>query len=466
MPQTAEVNAFLRNLGRDSRPVFLSEYGIGSLMDVIDETRKFAEAGCRPDLYDYSTIRGIAERLEADWQRWGFTGTYPFAEDMLRDSQRLHMRQRRLCFDLVRSNPQLCGYNLTGMLDHAITGEGVWTFWRELKPLAADTLRDGWAPLRWCLFVTPTHGYTGRTLTLEAVLANEDILPPGNYPVTFRITGVQGIVWELQQQLSIPQPVAGARGPLALPVLKTEVCLAAPPGEYVFAARLERGAPAGDRTSFTLSSAPIPRAEDMPQWVTTWGVGDAVEQWLGVVGLQCRRFADGSAPAPEVILVGLPEESTREQWVDLTQRIAAGSVAVFLQPDAFRCGDDLTCWLPLARKGACCRVADWLYHKECVAKRHPIFEGLQAGGILNWMNYDQVIGHAFFTGQDMPEEVVCAAFTPCDIYVEGGYRFRHHAHDPPPARRDVHPEHLEHRRAGEPASCRQPVTAESHPLCA
>ncbi len=46
-------------------------------------------------------------------------------EDMLRDSQRLHARQRLIGFDLIRSNPQICGYNLTGLLDHALTGEGL-----------------------------------------------------------------------------------------------------------------------------------------------------------------------------------------------------------------------------------------------------------------------------------------------------------------------------------------------------
>ncbi len=422
VPQTAEVNAFIRSLGRDTRPVFLSEYGIGSLMNVIGETRKYEEAGCSADLYDHAFIRGMAGKLEADWQRWGFEGTYPFAEDMLRDSQRLHMRQRRLCFDLVRSNPRLCGYNLTGMLDHGITGEGLWTLWRELKPLAADTLCDGWAPLRWCLFVTPIHGYADRSITLEAVLANEDVLPPGKYPVTFRITGAQGVVWEKQTQAIIPEPAAGALGPLAVPVLKTTVQLETPPGEYVFAARLERGgAPAGDRVSFTLSTAPVPRPEDTRIWVTIWGLDDSVEQWLGVAGLQVRRFADGPAPTPEVILVGLPPESTHEQWVDLACRIARGGVAVFLQPDAFCRGDDRTFWLPLAPKGDCLPFHDWLYHKECVAKRHPVFDGLQTGGILDWDYYDQVIGHAFFTGQDTPDDVVCAAFAPCTSSAAGGY---------------------------------------------
>lgn len=78
-------------------------------------------------------------------------------EDMLRDSQRLHARQRLIGFDLIRSNPQICGYNLTGLLDHALTGEGLWSFWREWKPGILDALVDGWAPLRWCLFCTLTQ---------------------------------------------------------------------------------------------------------------------------------------------------------------------------------------------------------------------------------------------------------------------------------------------------------------------
>lgn len=411
VPHTQAANDFVRNLGKDTKPVFLSEFGIGSLMDVIGETRKFEEAKCRPDINDFAFIRGNAEQLEADWKRWGFEGTYPFAEDMLRDSQRLHMQQRRLVFDIVRSNPRLCGYNLTGMLDHGLSGEGLWTFWRELKPLAADTLRDGWAPLRWCLFVTPTHGYAGRPVEIEAVLANEDVLPPGEYPVTFRISGAQGTVWEHKAVVTVPQPRAGERGPLAIPVLKTTVRLKASAGEYVFAARLERGgAPAGDRKSFVMADEqkPIKRGTT----ITAWGVEKQVATWLCRHGVNMRPFTEASARRPEVILVGKPEKVTRDDWLELARRVARGGVAVFLVPEAFKSGDDATHWLPLARKGRRITVADWLYHKECVAKRHPVFEGLQTG-LLDWNYYEQAIGHDIFNGQDDPDEMICAAFYPC-----------------------------------------------------
>ena len=414
VPQTKEAKDLIRNLGSAMKPVFLSEYGIGSLMDVIGEARKFEEAGCRADIHDCAAVHSMADRLETDWKQWGFEGTYPFAEDMLRDSQRLHMRQRRHCFDLVRANPQLCGYNLTGMLDHGLTGEGLWTYWRELKPLAADTLRDGWAPLRWCLSVTPGHGYAGQPIGLEAVLANEDVLPAGNYPVTFRITGAQGIVWEQSDIVVIPQPPAGEHGPLAIPVLNTTVRHDMPAGEYIFAARLDHGgAPAGDRTPFRLSNAPESYPQDARISVSTWGLDTNAESWLVTAGLQLKRFTDGLQRTPEVILVGKPEASARTEWVELARQIARGSVAVFLSPDALQRGDDSTFWLPLIRKGKCRRSNDWLYHMECVAKGHPIFDGLQAGGILDWDYYDQVIGHASFTGQDKPDEIICAAFGPC-----------------------------------------------------
>ena len=60
----------------------------------------------------------------------------------------------------------------------------------------ADALRDGWAPLRWCLFVYADARLRGPPGRLEAVLANEDVLPPGEYPATFRIFGPRGLAWE------------------------------------------------------------------------------------------------------------------------------------------------------------------------------------------------------------------------------------------------------------------------------
>ena len=430
-PQTAETNAGIRNLGHDQQPVFLSEYGIGSLMNVIDERRKYGEAHtylAAPDSVTPAQITAcpevvlltsMVEKLEADWRRYGFEDVYAFPEDMLRDSQRLHARQRRLGFDLIRSNPQICGYNLTGMLDHAITGEGVWTFWRELKPGIAEVLRDGWAPLRWCLFVTPLHAYAGQSVTVEAVLANEDVLPPGEYPVTFRIQGPDGPAWERQATVRIPHPAPGGKPLLAVPVLKEEIVLDGPAGGYELAARLHAGGcPAGDRMSFRLSSA-----QNLPSLnatVTVWGLEARAIEWLEAHGVACRPWDGSTDRQSGVIVVGLPDGATAAEWTALQEAIAGGCTALFLQPRAFAAGDDSTYWLPLETKGICKSFYDWLYHKDCVAKRHPVFDGLQAGGILDWDFYDQLISHELFEGQETPDEVIVAAFA-AGYCCPGGY---------------------------------------------
>jgi hypothetical protein len=419
VPHPPQACEFIRNLGRNSKPVFLSEYGIGSVMNAIGELRHFEQAGTRPDVPDAAFIRRMAERFQEDWERWGFGDVCAFAEDMLRESQRHHMTQRRLGFDLIRSNPRICGFNLTGMLDHAITGEGLWTLWRELKPGCAETLRDGWAPLRWCLFVTPQHGYAGREVRVEAVLANEDVLGPGEYPVTFRIFGPQGIAWEKRVRMTLPEAPEGDRPPLAVRVLDEQVTLSGPAGAYELAACLERGgAPAGDRQPFRLS--------DPGQWpqlrgaVSTWGLPAKVTDWLGARGLRCSAFSGRPRTRPQVILVGNPDGAEDESWRNLMRSVAAGAMAVLLQPAALRRGDDSTFRLPLKDRGVCKSFGDWLYHRECVARRHEVFAGLQEGGILRPEDFGLVPGHEMFEGQDIPDDVICAAFAigyPCP----GGY---------------------------------------------
>jgi hypothetical protein len=76
-------------------------------------------------------------------------------------------------------------------------------------------------------------------------------------------------------------------------------------------------------------------------------------------------------------------------------------------------------WLPLEKKGHYEIFHDSLYHKESVAKVHPIFEDL-GSGIMDMEYYGPIISHQFFKTQETPDDVVVAAFAtgyPC----EGGY---------------------------------------------
>jgi len=99
VPHTAGIIQTLRTIGDSRKPFFLSEYGIGSAVDLLRVVRLYEQAG------------------------------------------------------------------------------------------KADALCDGFAPLRWCLFAEPVHVYRGTPVRLEACLANEDVLPPGQYPVRLQVVG-------------------------------------------------------------------------------------------------------------------------------------------------------------------------------------------------------------------------------------------------------------------------------------
>ena len=410
-PHSAATNTFLRTLGHDSKPVFVSEYGYGSLLDVIHIMGRYQQTLPAPAADDLVVFGTMRDQLETDWARYGMDAAYPFPRDLLRESQRLHSRQRLAGLNLLRANPRIAGYNVTGMLDHGYTGEGIWTFWREWKPGVVDAFEDGFAPLRWCLFIDPPHGYAGRTVTVEVVLANEDVLPPGEYPARLRIFGPSGTVWDQSVTVRLPVPTDGEQASLAVPVLTAEVRLEGPAGTYTLAAHMEHGgSPAGDRLAFQLSEAAALFA--VGGAVTLWGVDERTTAWLRGRGLECRAFEADALNVPEVILVGdlSGVSTTADGWRALAARIARGSIAIFLSPAAFRRGDDAVGWLPLRAKGTCYRFNNWLYHREDVAKPHPFFAGLPAPGILDYDYYGPLIPHEVFEGQELPDEIAAAFF--------------------------------------------------------
>jgi hypothetical protein len=420
-PHTPAIEAGIRNLGKDTKPVFLSEYGIGSLMNAIRELRHYEQHGANPAWDDFKFFKQTEEKLSADWTRLGMDGVYAFPEEMLRASQQLHCRQRQLGFSLIRSNPKICGYNLTGLLDHGYTGEGLWTFWRELKPGIMDTLQEGWAPLRWCLFASPMHAYAGRPVKLEAVLANEDILASGTYPARLRVLGPGGVVWEKQLDMVIPQPAAGEDGPMAIPVFAGDVTIPGPAGQYTFAATMQRGgAPAAGRLMFHVTAAP---QAGTSVGVTVVALDTRIQAWLKSQQLSVMPLEKAPADTRHIILVGNSPAAALSSTVraDLLQRVARGSVAVFLDPGVFQKENDPVGWLPLKNKGRLTRFSDWLYHKECVARKHAVFTGLAPQGIMDWDYYGPLISSLFFEGQDTPHDIAAAAFAVCHSSRSDGY---------------------------------------------
>jgi hypothetical protein len=421
VPQSREVNQMMRTLGDGGKPVLLSEYGVGSMMDVIHEARAYEQAAIPDNAEDYIEILSMADRFSADWSRFGMETVYPFPETLLQFSQLSMARHRLLGFNLIRANPNICGFNLTGMLDHALTGEGVWRFWRDWKPGAFDAMRDGWSPVRWCLFAEPTHIYAGSSVVLEAVLANEDTVRPGEYEAEFKVWGPKGTTWTRKATISIPIVETGVDEPFAVPVMKQEVLVHGPTGTYEFVPSIAKGI-APPETSWQFYVTDPADFPSISTSVTAWGLSKTVEEWLSSHGIVSRPFRAEHLPNRDLVLVGDPpkEDQSSDRWRALAERMAMGSTVVFLSPQAFQRDKDSVLRLPLAKKGKIYKFNDWLYHKECVAKPHPIFAGLQGQGLLDWYYYGPMLPAYLFDGQDTPAEVVAAAFA-AGYSTAGGY---------------------------------------------
>ncbi|MBE3071145.1 MAG: glycoside hydrolase family 2, partial [Planctomycetes bacterium] len=155
--------------------------------------------------------------------------------------------------------------------------------------------------------------------------------------------------------------------------------------------------------------------------VVLWGAGADLAAALAARGIPTRPFLPDAPAAREVILAGAapPAPGGAAAFRDLARRIACGATVVFLCPEVFRKGDQPVGWLPLEHKGALAAMSSWLYLKDEWAKRHAIFDGLPAGGLLDTTFYRELIPDLAWVGQDPPAEAVAGAINAAQGYSSG-----------------------------------------------
>ena len=420
VPHTAGVIGTLRNINGKGLPLFISEYGIGSGCDLLRLVRLYEQAG-KPEVEDAKLYGTFRDQFLADWKRWKMSEAFDRPEDFFAQSNARMAGQRLLGLNAIRSNPSVVGYSLTGTLDQGMTAEGLWTTFRELKPGTADAIFDGFAPLRWCLFAEPVNVYRKTPVRLEAVLANEDALTPGEYPVKLEVVGPQAHrVFEKTVTVTISARTADAEPPMVLPVFAENVIVDGPAGKYHFIATFQRSAAAaGESIDFYVDDpATMPAVETE---VALWGNDPDLAKWLAQHGICTRPFSATALTSREVILASAkpPGPDSKAAFRDLVSRVATGSTAVFLCPQVFSDGKNPAAWLPLKNKGNIAGLPSWLYHKEEWCKRHPIFDGLPAPGLMDYTFYRELIPDACFVGQDPPIEAVAAANNVAQGYSSG-----------------------------------------------
>jgi hypothetical protein len=332
--------------------VVLARLGAGGALNLARLARQFEQMG-GASYEDATVCRRFFDQFMADWKRWKMGEAFADPDDYFRQCIAWMAPVRKIEANALRANPNLVAYNITGLVDLPTTGEGMLaTTFRELKPGVVDAMFDAFAPLRWCLFVEPVQVYRGRKAKIEAVLANEDVLAPGPYPVRLQVVGPRSVsVLDRTITVKIPDPKARPQPPLALPVFAEDVVIDGPSGKYRFLATFQKGAAAagGQIEFYVADPAEMPRVETE---VVVWGDDPDLGKWLSANGIENRAFTPGAQTSREVIVAGYrPAPGEGRAFAELARHIARGSHAVFLYPEIFMKGDDRTRWLPLVKKG-------------------------------------------------------------------------------------------------------------------
>jgi hypothetical protein len=408
-----------------SLPTFFSEYGIGSSIDLV-RTVRYYEQFHAEHLEDAAFYQQLLKQFEADWQQWKLEEVFGRMEDYFVAAITKMAGQRTLGLNAVRANPKLVGHGLTSAVQPLGVGEGLTAEFRDMKPGTTDAIFDAWAPLRWCLFAEPVNLYRGQKVRLEAVLANEDVLPPGRYPVKAELFDSNEKRFMLRNfEVEIPKRETGMEEPpFAISYFDETIPADMPSGKYRFVVSFEKKAAAagGSTEIFVFDSHEMPPVESK---IRLWGDDPELATWLTEHGIANEKYSDDTINPKDIILVGrVPVGQTAEEktqaFEKLVTKIEAGAVAVFLCPEVLREGNDSTAYLPLSPKGNISPTHSWLYNYDQWARKHPVFDGLQSGGLMDNVYYRELISNVYFSGQELPKEVIAGTFkTSGEQYVSG-----------------------------------------------
>jgi hypothetical protein len=413
-------------LYHEDLPTFFTEGGIGSALDYTRMMRLFEQIG-RPSSQDAGIIHYWNDRHLAEYERLGMSDIFPRPSDFFRASLVRGSDERTRFINAVRANPKVIGYSMTGMVEET-TGEGIWTNFREFKPGTPDALFEGLAPLRWCNFVEPVNVYRKTPVRLEAVLANEDAMLPGKYPVHLLVVGPKANrSFEKRIEVTIPEKTPTFEPPMVMPVFDETVVIDGPSGKYRFLVEFERGGAAtgGDTEFYVADPAELPAVDAE---IVLWGEDPQVAEWLSKSAIKYRPFDAKTLTSREAILaLNPPKENTATAFVELANHMARGSTAVFLSPGTLAREKAPTGWIPLVKKGNYAITDNHVYHKDEWCKGHPIFDGLPSRCLMDYTFYRELIPDGVFFCDEVPHEVVAGATNASYWYssgvLVGVYRF-------------------------------------------
>ena len=402
MPIQNDVRDFMRNIGKDTKPVFLSEYGVGYQLELYDLHYNL-EKTTHPDHPRHAYYNVQIRHLEQWIEKYGLSKVYPTPRDFLMASINANAIQRRDSIDPIRANPKLCGYSLTSF---TVGNEGVYFRSGGLVPGVVDAIRDSFAPLKWSIFMDSDQLYQNRPFEVELVLCNEDALSPGTYTAVVSVTGDDGVVFSEEASFVYPESK-----PLAASVLKVTVP-GLQPGEYTFAVHVN-GIIQPTCATKAIRVYDLEKLEKLSQ--IFYPIGDL----FGIPDLLCKngmRVAETPENADVIVVGSLHDADKSDGILKLAQdgkRVAIldckffdsanTSAQEFMQTIEFD-GEAKTLF------GNCIYVRNWLYHLDSYIVDKSVFTGIAGIGIASMELFREVYPDHYFTDTAKPQRTVCASF--------------------------------------------------------
>lgn len=412
-PVSWEYQSGFANIGANTKPVFLSEGGVGSLYDPISERAMLIEAGVPQTIRSWEWAGPWATSFENAWTRYSLHETYPDIVGMFVDSQKSQAWQRSQQLSMVRGNPNIMGFSSTGFSDTWGYPEGIMDNFGNMKAGLTQAMQEGWAPLKWCLAINPMSIYTNSTFKVKVELANEDFLAAGSYPATLDIRDTEGkLLWTRDVSITIPAYDA----PLAYYVMNEDISVGGlEEGEYTLNAELKGIPNAAAHTLkfyvFSRSNHPV-----INHQVTVLGVSQAIRDLLKASGAILHEYGASEEIKNETIIAG-DVTNDAATWRALYTKAAKGAHIVFLNKNTYGNSTNPNKWIAVPDKGSQqTELSRDLYHHEFVAKDHPIFNTLKTK-VLTPDLYGQLLRCRYLMNITVPDDIAAVGFHDG----EGGY---------------------------------------------
>lgn len=397
---------------------FFSELGYGSLPDLEDNNRRFAESGnsiVPPTVYH----QRLAEEHRQILKESGFDAVFPDLKSFCLDQQQVHGVANRRMIEAVRCNPNVAGYCI-----HALTagdwiiGAGLLDLWRNPKTHAYMDTRAANRPRLLSISVRPRNVYAERGTTIEITGVNELAAIEG----LLQVSVVDGAGKEV-----FTQSRADALDSGITDLFRTKLDTSQLKGTCTVHARVRNvvgnviEANQHEFDVFTAHQLAAPKAR-----LAVLDLDNSLKPFLREHGIDFVEFNENTDPTLPVLVSRTQANGPvqAKHYTELTQFIRAGGTAVYLGGGGPRSvwgiGSPASRLLPVpAHSKPSIGLWNCISH---VVREHPIFEGLPADCTMGSV-YENVWPEITLT--DFPGEAIAGSIG-YDFYPDFDLSRRHY----------------------------------------